>query len=261
LSTHQHERGSTPMGAPSSLAVLELETKNSELVSNTIRYYPNSPNSHLVVTWKARKCPRGFKSVARGVVFARNLEDYIKDSYQADINKQSNKYFWTEPPVPNGAMLVVILPQGYIIPTAEEVNPTFLEAKTFKNKMVLIWIVREKNDIEFSWSMKQVQYITEEELKDHCARLNKESSEKRKKEKKINVSNSISIKNRNSVSIPIAICLGILAPISGIFGNLAASNISNIPHFLNPVMQFSWVIFLSLMVIWIILAIWQPFTN
>ena len=151
-------------------------------------------------------------------------------------------------------------PMDTFIPSAEKANPTFLEAKAFKNRMTLIWIVRDQEEIEFSWDMEKRQYITEEELREYCNHLNKRSSEKRKHEKKVTVSNSISIKKRNPASIPIAVGLGILAPISGIFGNLASTS-TNIPHFFSPLLEFAWVIFLILMMLWIILAIWQPFTN
>ncbi|HEX6478364.1 MAG TPA: hypothetical protein VF043_05930 [Ktedonobacteraceae bacterium] len=199
--------------------------------------------------------------MAGGVIYARNLEDYKKDFYQASINKQNNKSFWIEPPVPKGAMLVLILPQGYIIPTTEEANPTFLEAKIFKNRMALIWIERSEQDIEFSWHMKKGQNMADKDLREFCSRLNEGSSAKRKNEKKVAATNTISIKKRNPASIPIAIVLGVLAPISGIFGNLAASASTSIPHFLSPLLEFAWVIFLILMGLWVILAIWQPFAN
>ena len=168
------------MGAPGSLTILDLGKRDPELASKAIRYYPDSANANLVMSWAASQRPSRFKSVAGGVAFVRNTKGYKKSTYQSKIATRNDSYFWREPPTDDGVMLILILPDGYIIPAADKTHPILVEAKAFKNRMALYWLEFGLHDIDFSWHMEESPYTTGEQLKEFCSRLNEEAYQIRK---------------------------------------------------------------------------------
>ena len=170
------------------LVILDLEWEDSEVVCIVQRYdpiewsAPKGAHEPLRVSWNATNCPPGYVPVAEGAVYVLRPPGFKASDYPGQPSKLNARLSWRDTMSADGLMLVIVLPKGYVLPSVDDADPTLGEAKAFKNRMAIYWVVMPQNgdrQQEFSWLIEKVQYTTAE-LKTRCSSLNYEAAERRR---------------------------------------------------------------------------------
>ncbi len=157
--------------------VLDFSFCNSELECQVDRLNPtNAPGQWLQVSWNAIKCPPGYEQLGEGVVFVKRPSGYERRKYRAkpDI-LGDNQFQWRDTVKGEGAMVVLILPAGHIIPSVDDAKPLPTLSKVFNNRMAVYWFIKEDNlnRVKVSW---RLETINQQSISDHCFSFNEEAN-------------------------------------------------------------------------------------
>lgn len=159
------------------LVVLDLDFRNSILECLVDRFDPVSTDEPLFVSWNAIECPPGFDSSGNGVIFVARPPGYKRQSYRAKPDALGDhRYSWADKVYFDGIMIVLILPEGYVIRSIDSTTPSPTRMKMFGERLAWYWAIpNERDRAEVSWQINPINDLGITSLSDHTETLNNEA--------------------------------------------------------------------------------------
>jgi hypothetical protein len=106
----------------------------------TTESLPSGPN----ILWGATRAPRGWRRVGEGVAYLAQPDKWNVVRATVRMDQASvNRLVHQDCAHPDGMVLIVILPEGYVTKDDTALAPKPLRAKTHKGRMALLWELRD----------------------------------------------------------------------------------------------------------------------
>jgi hypothetical protein len=154
---------------------LDLKMKGSKADVERIYITPDCKPYKLFVTGDATVCPDGHEPVGNGVAFVKRPKGSKRDAYTATPSQQVAerpgviRLSWDEYADEKGAVLIIFLfPDGYVLHSADQAEPSPLVCKIFKKRMAIFWLLGNTHRASVSCSMEPLK------AGDDISQLNKE---------------------------------------------------------------------------------------
>ena len=163
--------------APANLVVLDVCEADNGFAFDVSRW-DFEGGGWLWVLWSADTCPEEWLPAAGGAVCVAAPPEVRRAEYRAVPRavRDPRRLLWTdfaEPPL--GLMLVVLLPEGYILDDQLPNDPTPIEAKVFNGRMALHWrlVPASRGRVEAAWTIRRMP--EGQSLRDACVEVNERS--------------------------------------------------------------------------------------
>lgn len=163
---------------PGSLVVLDLLIdEQGDWAADVDRLDPEQSGEWLRVSWTAKSCTGPRQSVGGGVVCAVVPMGYKRENYLTDeqLKVGTQRLLWRDKaPGGEGLMLVVVLPQGWVInqPTDASLPPVDVKRFGDNNRFAAYWILgnadRDREDkaqrVAVWWYVTRLEDTQEAEI-------------------------------------------------------------------------------------------------
>jgi hypothetical protein len=137
---------------PGSLVVLDLSVDGQGNWSGEIdRFDPLGATQWLRVSWSAVSCTGNRVPAGGGVVCVTVPEvGYRRERYPVDgLTAGAGRLHWRDKAPGEGLMLVIVLPIGWIIPSARDASRPPVDVKIFCGRFAAYWMMHDGRD--FVW--------------------------------------------------------------------------------------------------------------
>lgn len=147
--------------APGSLVVLVLSVDELGNWSGEIdRFDPVEAKQWLRVSWSAAACTGNRRPAGGGVVCVTVPESgYRRERYPVNgLTAGAGRLQWRDKAPGEGLMLVIVLPIGWVIPSAHDASRSPVDVKAFHGRFAAYWMLDGRDAVW--WNVSEVAEAT-----------------------------------------------------------------------------------------------------
>jgi TIR domain len=113
------------------------------------------------VSWYSLTTAVGMRALCDGLVYVRQSDGEPLQIRDARPSQAGRRYIYRNFQDPGGVMFAIALPTGHGL---GDPDPMPVEAKTFKNRVAVYWVLNQASDYVASWCLRELDTDTDTEV-------------------------------------------------------------------------------------------------
>lgn len=141
-----------PQIGTNELEVLDLSIRDGK-VSCAVERYKLGEQSRLVLSWNDTSASEGFQPIGNGVAFVRFPEPIAaKPRFAVPDDLGGGRLAWRDTAHEGSLIVIVVLPEDYVLRSVSETKPTPIRFKIFSGRMAFYWDIGPQMT-ELTWAI------------------------------------------------------------------------------------------------------------